>query len=137
MRGLPGATFYRNLGFYITKDLTWNTHVYYITDSANRMLRYLRRNFYFVPSAVKLTLYKSLLRQKLEYTCAIWDFGKITLAQSIEAIRNHTTRFILSNNSRNANVTSMNSVPGLPDLHVRRKYHRPCLLRIFLPISLT
>lgn len=132
---LSSVDSYKYLGLHITKDLTWNMHVEYITNNANRMLGYLRRNFYFVPSDVKLTLYKSLVRPKLEYACAIWDPGKITLTQSIEAIQNRATRFILSNYSRNASVTSMKSVLGLPDLSARRKYHRLCLFqKIFFHI---
>lgn len=115
---------YKYLGLNITSNLSWHMHVDNICSNANRMLGYLRRNFSSAPSSLKLTLYKTLVRSKLEYACAIWDPSNITLVNSIEAIQNRATRFILSNYSRYASVTSMKSTLKLPELSFRRRCFR-------------
>lgn len=115
---------YKYLGVHISSNLSWNKHVDYVTNNANRMLGYLRRNFSSAPSSLKLTLYKTLVRPKLEYACAIWDPTHAILIQTLEAIQNRAARFILSNYSRHSSVTSMKSTLNLPDLSLRRKLSR-------------
>lgn len=82
-------------------------HVEYITNNANRTLGYLRRNFASAPTSLKLTMFKTLVRPKLEYACAIWDPAHSNLINSLESIQNRAARFILSNYSRHSSVTSM------------------------------
>lgn len=121
---LPSVGSYKYLGVHISSNLSWNTHVEFVANNANRMLGYLRRNFFDAPSSLKLTLYKTLVRSKLEYACAIWDPTQTTLIQTLEAIQNRAARFILSNYSRHSSVTSMKKTLNLPDLSLRRKSSR-------------
>lgn len=123
---LPVNT-YKYLGLHISNNLTWNAHVDYVTNNANRMLGYLRRNFASAPSSLKLTLYKTLVRSKLEYACAVWDPHQTSLVTVLEAIQNRSVRFILSNYSRHASVTTMKTSLHLPALSLRRKCYRLCI----------
>lgn len=93
---LLSVSTYKYLGVHITNDLSWNIHVEYITNNANRLLGYLRRNFSLAPVSLKLLLYKTLVRTKLEYAGSIWNPG-VFLASSIEFIQNRSAHFILSN----------------------------------------
>lgn len=124
---LASVNAHKYLGLHITNDLSWNLHTNYITANANRMLGYLRRNFSTVPTSVKLTLYKTLVRSKLEYASAIWDNNQASLTVTLEAIQNRAARFILSNYSRHSSVTCMKITLNLPDLSLRRKCARLCL----------
>lgn len=118
---------YKYLGVYISDNLSWKTHIEHIANDANRMLGFLRRNFALAPTDVKLVLYKTLVRPKLEYASSIWDPHVNSLLLDIEAIQNRSARFILTNYSRMASVTSMKSNLNLTDLFVRRKVSRLCL----------
>lgn len=128
---------YKYLGVHITSNLTWNKHIEYITNQANRLLGYLRRNFSRAPSSLKLLLYKTLLRPKLEYASTIWDPYHDNLIHSIELIQNNSCRFILWNYNRTASASAMKSRLGLELLATRRKtfrlsffhklYHHPTL----------
>uniref|UniRef100_A0A0C9QZR8 Endonuclease/reverse transcript n=1 Tax=Amblyomma americanum TaxID=6943 RepID=A0A0C9QZR8_AMBAM len=91
------------------------------------MLGYIRRNFNLSSSSVKLLLYKSLVRSKLEYAASIWDPYQETLIYQLESIQNRAARFILSNYHRNSSVSAMKSSLSLPLLSQRRNISRLCL----------
>lgn len=124
---LTQVTSYKYLGIIISDNLSWQNHVDYITSNANRSLGYLRRNFSLAPTNLKLLLYKTLVRSKLEYASSVWDPNINSLILQIEAIQNRSARFILSNYFRTASVSSMKTNLGLPDLSLRRKISRLCL----------
>lgn len=124
---LENVSSYRYLGVTLSSDLTWKLHIDSITSNANRMLGYLRRNFSQAPVSLKLTLYRTLIRSKLEYAASIWDPSQANLIQSLELVQNNAVRFILSNYQRAASVTSMKSSLSLPLLTLRRRYFRLCL----------
>lgn len=126
-RPLTSVASYKYLGIHITHNLSWNMHVDFVFNNANRMLGFLRRHFRSANLSVKLQLYKTLVRPKLEYACSVWDPGHVTLSNILESVQNRAARFILSNYSRTASVSSMKTTLGLPDLAVRRKYLRLCL----------
>lgn len=70
---LTTVTSHKYLGVHITNDLLWNLHVEYITNNANGMLRFFRRNFIKAPVSLKLLPYKSLVWSKVEYASSVWD----------------------------------------------------------------
>lgn len=124
---LEPVTSYRYLGIHITTDLTWSLHINTVINNANRLLGYLRRNFFSAPTSLKTLLYKSLVRSKLEYASSIWDPSHDYLVTSLELVQNNAARFILGNFTRAASVTSMKNLLQLPTLTSRRKHSRLCL----------
>lgn len=124
---LDAVTSYKYLGIHITADLTWTAHISYVTNNANRMLGYIRRNFSKAPSSLKLLLYKTLIRSKLEYASSVWDPYQENLIGSLEMVQNISVRFILSNYNRTASISSMKSSLNLPTLASGRKLFRLCL----------
>ena len=48
-------------------------HIEFLVEGANRILGLIRRNFWFCDKKVKLTLYETLVRSKLEYATSVWD----------------------------------------------------------------
>lgn len=115
---------YKYLGVHISNNLSWDQHVTYVSNSANRLLGYLKRNFSSISSSLKLLLYKTLIRPKLEYAASIWDPHQEFLVTGVEAIQNRSARFILSNYHRTASVSYMKSTLFLPNLSLRRKILR-------------
>ncbi|XP_065296698.1 uncharacterized protein [Dermacentor albipictus] len=124
---LESVSSYKYLGVHITSTLTWSAHITFIINNANRMLGYIRRNFSKAPSSLKLLLYKTLIRPKLEYAASIWDPHHENLIHSLEMVQNNSVRFILSNYNRTASISSMKSSLNLPSLASRRKAFRICL----------
>lgn len=134
---------YKYLGVHITSNLTWSLHIQNITNNANRMLGYLRRNFSKAPSSLKLLLYKTLIRSKLEYATSVWDPYHEKLINLLELVQNNSVRFILSKYDRAASITDMKSGLDIPSLSLRRKvfrlslfhnlYHHPTLRDHLIP----
>lgn len=118
---------YKYLGVHIASTLSWKTHINYVVNNANRMLGYLRRNFNQATSSLKLLLYKTLVRPKLEYAAAVWDPNTASLCSELESVQNRASRFILSNYHRTSSVSSMKASLSLPLLEHRRKVFRLCL----------
>lgn len=121
---LQSVDSYKYLGVHITFNLAWDAHVEYVANNANRMLGYLRRNFHNAPSSLKLLLYKTLVRSKLEYASSVWDPSHDKLTYRLEMVQNNSARFILSNYNRTASITTMKSSLDLPLLQTRRKISR-------------
>lgn len=115
---------FKYLGVNISHDLTWANHVNQITNSANRVLGYIRRNLTLAPSSVKLLAYNTLVRPKLEYASAIYDPFQLNLIKTLEAVQNQATRFILSDYSYNSSITALKSQLDLPALAHRRRNSR-------------
>lgn len=53
---LSSVTTYKYLGVQISDNLSWQPHIEYISNNANRMLGFLRRNFSRAPTSLKLQL---------------------------------------------------------------------------------
>lgn len=121
---LDPVSSYKYLGIHISHDLTWTAHTTYVINNANRMLGYLRRNFARASSSLKLLLYTTLIRSKLEYAASVWDPSQENLINSLEMVQNNSVRFILSNYNRTASISSMKSSLSLPSLASRRKAFR-------------
>lgn len=73
---------------------------------------------------LKLLLFKILVRSRLEYAAAIWDYGHSTLVSDIEAVQNHDARFIFCNYHRTSSVSFMKTNFSLPLLSLHCKVAR-------------
>lgn len=119
---------YKYLGVHLSPNLSWNTHINNIVQSANRSLGYIRRNFRSVPNNLKRLLYVTLVRPKLEYASSIWHPHQSTLTDLIESVQSRAARFIFSDYSRFSSVSLMKAHLDLPLLSSRRRISRLCLL---------
>jgi hypothetical protein len=61
------------LGVEIDNKLTWSTHIKNTVKKANKVLGFLRRNFWFCTAEVKICTYNMLVRPILEYASIVWD----------------------------------------------------------------
>ena len=61
------------LGVTLANDLKWSQHISSITGKASKVLGMAKRNFWNSPQNVKETVYKSLVRPKMEYASEAWD----------------------------------------------------------------
>ena len=77
----------KDLGVTISSDLSWGPHIDNITDSARKMCSWILSVFESRDETVMMTLYKSLVRSRLEYCSALWSSGKVEDIMKIEAIQ--------------------------------------------------
>tara|TARA_B110000196_G_scaffold313297_1_gene319802 strand:- start:36 stop:1004 length:969 start_codon:yes stop_codon:yes gene_type:complete len=81
----------RDLGVTITPDLSWSLHINNIVDSANRMSSWILSVFATRDKETMLTLYKSMVRSRIEYSCPLWNPSKIEHIIKLEQVQRHFT----------------------------------------------
>ena len=85
----------RDLGVTVSSDCSWSPHVAKTAKEANVMASWVLSVFRDHSSTVMLTLFKSLVRNKLEYCCSVWNTSKIGDIQAFETIQREFTRKII------------------------------------------
>ena len=63
----------RDLGVEISSDLTFNTHIAKVVSAANQLVAWSLRTFKRRSKHMMLTLWKSLIQSKLDYTSQLWS----------------------------------------------------------------
>ena len=107
----------KDLGVWITKDLTWYKQVNEQSSRANKLLGYLKRNTRIIlRTEVRRTLYLALVRPHLGYATQIWAPQSIELIVKLERIQRRATKFILklpysSNISYKSRLQTLNLIP--------------------------
>ena len=87
---------YRDLGFTVTKDLSWKVLIDSITKKANRSFGFIKRTCGFkAPMQAKKVLYVSMVHSKLEVGVPVWSaFHKKNLIK-IEGVQCRATKFVV------------------------------------------
>ena len=86
----------KDLGVWISKDLTWYKPVNEQSSRANKLLGYLKRNTRVIlRTEVRRTPYLALVRPHLGYATQIWAPQSIALLVKLERIQRRATKFIL------------------------------------------
>ena len=117
----------KDLGVYITEDLSWSPHINIMCDTARRKLSWILSVFNDRSRRIMLTLYKSLVRSILEYCCPLWDPSKIEDIIKIESVQRLLTSKI-ANTSEQVYWTRLKSL-GLMSLQRRRE--RYSIIHVF------
>jgi len=122
------------LGLTISDDLKWGTHITKISNKANSVLGFLKRNLKYCPQSCKHLAYIALVRSTLEYGSVIWDPYLSQDINKIESIQRRAARFITRDyRSRDPGcMTAMLKNLNLPSLQQRRQTNR---LKLFYKIS--
>ena len=84
-------TIVNDLGVNICEDLSWTPHINSIADSARKMSAWVLSVFSDRSEINMMTLYKAMIRNKVEYSSALWNPSKITDIQTIENIQRSFT----------------------------------------------
>ena len=75
----------RDLGITVSSDLSWTSHIRSSCDKARKMAVWVFSVFHTRNTGVMLTLYKSLVRNHLEYCSILWNPSKIFDIQELES----------------------------------------------------
>ena len=77
----------KDLGVNIAADLSWSPHISIMCDDARKKISWVLSVFRDRSKITMLSLYKTLIRSKLEYCCCLWDPTKIEDIIKIESIQ--------------------------------------------------
>ena len=88
---IQAAPIVRDLGVNVTPDVSWTTHINLMCDAARQMSSWTLSVFSDRSETTMLTLFKTLIRSRLEYCSALWSPSKVSDIQNIEGIQRHFT----------------------------------------------
>jgi hypothetical protein len=94
---LSATTDEKDLGVYISNNLTWVKQVSEQCTKSNRMLGFVRRNTRFITrTSVRRSIYLTLVRCHLGYATQIWAPQSKELIRKIERVQRRATKYILN-----------------------------------------
>ena len=110
IQSLDSVHIYKDLGLLTSSNLSWNSHIDSITARANKVLGLVKRTCKDFKDITTLrTLYCSIVRPLLEYSCETWNPHTRRNINRLEAIQGSTTKFILkSNEDYNTRLSLLN-----------------------------
>ncbi len=83
------------LGLIFDKKLTWAPHINYLVDMTKprlNLMRSLTGSEWGASKQTLLTLYRTLIRSKLDYACAAYDSASKTLKAKLDVIQSKALR---------------------------------------------
>lgn len=80
-----------DLGVTLSENATFNTHISNAVSSAKRFAAWTMRTFKSRKKEVVLLLYKTYVRPRLEYGCALWSPHLVKDINSLEAVQRSVT----------------------------------------------
>ena len=87
----------KDLGVWVTSNLTWSKHVLDCCAKANNLLGFLRRCSAEIRDRnTRRILYLSLVRPALGYASQVWSPQTIDLIKRIECVQRRASKFILN-----------------------------------------
>ena len=84
----------RDLGVLLSSDRSWSPHIEQTVQSARTMASWVLSVFRDRSPFIMLTLYKTMVRSRLEYCCPVWNPSKIQDIQALENVQRNFTRKI-------------------------------------------
>ena len=84
----------RDLGVILSNDCSWTPHIQKMIQSASTMSSWVLSVFKDRSPFLMLTLFKTMVRSKLEYCCPVWNPAKTMDIEAIENVQRQYTRRI-------------------------------------------
>ena len=82
---LDAVTSLQDLGVIVSEDLSWSSHIGTIASKARSAASWVLSVFSTREATTMMTLYKSLVRSLLEYSCPLWNPKRVSDIQQLEA----------------------------------------------------
>ena len=119
-QALESVTSAKYLGLDISSDLSYNTHISRVTNTAYKTLGFLKRNITTKNEKVKQLAYKSLVRPQVEFASSIWSPHTKANIRKVEMIQRRAVRWVKRDYSPLSSVTAMQDGLGWRTLEHRR-----------------
>ena len=85
----------KDLGVILTPDCKWQTQINIMADNARQMAAWTLGVFSSRTEEVMMTLYKTMVRSRLEFCCPLWDPHQIQDINTLESVQRSYTRLII------------------------------------------
>ena len=86
----------RDLGVWISNNLTWRKQVLEQCSKANKMLGFIKRSTRTIKNCkARRTLYITLVRSQMGYATQVWSPQIIDLIARLERVQRRASRYIL------------------------------------------
>ena len=109
----------RDLGVLLSDDCSWTPHIRQMLQTSRKMAAWVLSVFSSRSPFLMLTLFKTMVRSRLEYCCPVWNPAKISDIEAIESIQRNFTRRI--NSCKDLNYWERLKRLGLLSLQRRRE----------------
>lgn len=86
----------RDLGVLLSDDCSWSPHIHRMVTGAKQTASWVLSVFQNRSELLMVTLFKSMVRCKLEYCCPVWNPQKRADISAIESVQKNFTRRISS-----------------------------------------
>ena len=80
----------RDLGVLLSNDCSWTPHIHQMLKTAKKMASWVFSVFRDRSPFLMLTLFKTMVRSRLEYCCPVWNPSKITDIEASKMFRGTT-----------------------------------------------
>ena len=117
----------RDLGVLISSDLSWGPHINNVTDAARKMCSWILSVFETRDEVTLMTLYKSLVRSRMEFCCPLWNSSKVEDLVKLETIQRNFTSKI----EGYSEFTYWERLQGLRLMSLQRRRERYTILHLF------
>ena len=84
----------KDLGVHLSDNLKWTVQITEAVQSANKKANWVLSVFSYRSPGVMLTLFKSLVRSRLEYSCPVWNPSLTGDIKRIESTQRSFTRHV-------------------------------------------
>ena len=86
----------KDLGIWVTSNLTWSKHTLDRCAAANRMLGFVRRSATEITDKrIRRALYLAVVRPALGYATQVWSPQLVELINRVERVQRRASKFIL------------------------------------------
>ena len=116
----------RDLGVKITPELSWSPYIDDMVSSANRMSSWILSVFSSRDKTSMLTLYKSLVRSRLEFSCPLWTPNKMEDIIKLEQVQRNLTSKIAGY----SDLHYWDRLTALKLMSLQRRRERYCILHL-------
>jgi len=117
----------KDLGVIISADLSWQRHISNMVGNATKMAAWSLSLFQDRSKVTMLTLYKSMVRCRLEYCCPLWNPSDVASIQAIESVQQHFTKRI----SGYQHLSYYDRLKGLQLQSLQRRRERYILIHMW------
>uniref|UniRef100_A0A1X7UDD0 Reverse transcriptase domain-containing protein n=1 Tax=Amphimedon queenslandica TaxID=400682 RepID=A0A1X7UDD0_AMPQE len=118
------SSVHKDLGVYLSADLSWSNHISHIISKAYKRLGLIRRYYSISISVeIKKTLYIYLVRSQLVYCSLIWRPNFVKDFMLLERVQQKATKYILNNfvSDYGTRLMSLNMLPSVIILELNDK----------------
>ena len=86
------TTVVRDLGVHLSSDRSWTPHIEKVIEGGKKIASWVLSAFRDRSPILMMTLYKTMVRSKLEYCCPVWSPTKVGDIQALENIQRSFTK---------------------------------------------